>query len=382
MEERLAFFVSPHGYGHAARSSAVMAALHQRISAEFELYTTVPRWFFDESIEGLFRYHDVVCDVGFVQASALRYDLDGTVEALRDLLPFDPLLLDDLAASVLEAGCTAVLCDIAPLGIAVAERAGLPSVLIESFSWQWLYEPLHERAPDLELFGAELEQWWRKATVHIQTEPLCWRDAAADTLVDPISRAPRLEPSDVRTQLDIPLNAHVVVITMGGYAESMPFLTRLRAMSDVVFVVTGASETTRDGNLVLFSIQSAIFMLDLLRAADALVSKLGYGITAESWREGLPYAYVSRSDFREMPLLEAFVRRELLGFEIPPADFTEGGWIDRVPELLSLPRRPRAGGGADQVAEVVSALLVREGAGAGSVGGGGGGGPGLSIAAG
>jgi len=35
VEERLAFFVSPHGYGHAARSSAVMAALHQRISAEF-----------------------------------------------------------------------------------------------------------------------------------------------------------------------------------------------------------------------------------------------------------------------------------------------------------------------------------------------------------
>ena len=364
MEERLAFFVSPHGYGHAARSSAVMAALHERTSAEFELYTTVPRWFFDQSIDGLFRYHEVLCDVGFVQASALRYDLDGTVEALRDLLPFDPLVLDDLAARVLHAGCTTVLCDIAPLGIAVAERAGLPSVLIESFSWQWLYEPLYERVPDLERFGAELDQWWNKATVHIQTEPLCWRDAAVETLVDPISRAPRLERGEIRTQLDIPLDARVVVITMGGYAEGMPFLKRLRAMSDVVFVVTGASETTRDGNLILFSGQSAIYMPNLLRAADALVSKLGYGITAESWREGIPYAYVSRSDFREMPPLEAFVRRELLGFAIAPEDFAEGGWIDRVPELLSLPCRGRAAGGADQVAEVVSALLVSEGAGA------------------
>ena len=355
---RLAFFISPHGYGHAARSSAVMAALNESTGAAFELYTTVPRWFFDVSIEGLFRYNDVACDVGFVQPSALNYDLHRTVEALHDLLPFDPVLLDTLASRVLEAGCEAVLCDIAPLGIAVAERAGLPSVLIESFSWQWLYEPLHGCAPELVQFSEELERWWRKATVHIQTEPLCWRDDAADTLVDPISRVPRREREQVRTQLGIPIDARMVVITMGGYAEAMPCLKRLRAMSDVTFIVTGADETIRDGNLVLFGSQSAIFMPDLLRAADALVAKLGYGITAEAWREGLPYAFVSRRDFREMPPLEAFVQRELLGFEISSEGFAAGDWIDRVPELLSLPRQPRDGGGADQVASVVSALMV------------------------
>ncbi len=361
MEEnplRLAFFVSPHGYGHAARSSAVMAALHEKTGAEFEVFTTVPRWFFDESIEGLFRYHDVACDVGFVQASALRYDLDRTVEALHGLLPFAQAVVDDLAVRVLDAACTAVLCDIAPLGIAVGERAGLPSVLLESFSWQWLYEPLHERCPALERFSGELDRWWRKATLHIQTEPLCWRDEAVETLVDPISRAPRLEREQARAQLSIHPDARVVVITMGGYGESLPFLERLGTMSDVIFLVTGASETTREGNLMLFSSQDAIFMPDLLRAADALVAKLGYGIIAEAWSEGLPFAYVSRRDFREMPPLEAFVRRELPGFEITPEDFAQGGWIDRIPELLSFSRRPRADSGADHVAEVVSALLL------------------------
>ena len=355
---RVAFFISPHGYGHAARSSAVMAALNMVTGAEFELYTTVPRWFFDESIEGLFRYHDVACDVGFVQPSALNYNLQGTVQALHDLLPFDPDLIDGLVARVLEAGCSAVVCDIAPLGIAVAERAGLPSVLIESFSWQWLYEPLHVRAPELERFSAELDRWWSKATVHIQTEPLCWRDTAVETLVDPISRTPRLERQQIRTQLDIPLDAQVVVITMGGYSEGMPFLKRLRAMSDVTFMVTGAPETARDGNLRLFASQAAIFMPDLLRAADALVAKLGYGIIAEAWREGLPYAFVSRHGFREMPPLEAFVQSELLGFEIGPEDFADGGWIDRAPELLSLPRHPREGGGAEDVAGVIAPLLA------------------------
>jgi hypothetical protein len=108
-------------------------------------------------------------------------------------------------------------------------------------------------------------------------------------------------------------------------------------------------------------------MPDLLCAADAPVAKLGYGITAAAWLEGLPYAVVSRCDCREMPPLEEFVQRELLGFEINPEGFTVGDWIDRVPELLSLPSQPRDGGGADQVASVVSALLVEEDARAGGL---------------
>ena len=334
-----------------------MAAVHERTGAEFEIFTTVPQWFFDESLAGLFRYHEVVCDVGFVQVSALRYDLRRTVQALNDLVPFDPVLLDALSARVHEAGCSAVLCDISSLGIAVAERAQVPSVLIESFSWPWLYEPLYQRAPELERLSDELDHWWTRATMHLQTEPLCWRDPGVETLVDPISREPRMDRDEVRARLGVSPDQEVVVITMGGYAEEMHFLDRLRSMSDLVFIVTGANATTREANLRLFSNQIPIFMPDLLRASDALVAKLGYGITAEAWSEGLPYAYVSRRDFREMPPLEAFVRRELLGFEVPPEDFEGGGWIDRIPELLRLPRRPHTGSGADQVASVVVGVM-------------------------
>jgi hypothetical protein len=86
---RIAVFVSPHGFGHAARSSAVMAEAHRRSGATFDLFTTVPEWFFGESIAGGFRYHDVVVDVGFRQRSALEFDLPATVAALREHLPFD-----------------------------------------------------------------------------------------------------------------------------------------------------------------------------------------------------------------------------------------------------------------------------------------------------
>ena len=130
---RVAAFVSPHGFGHAARASAVMRAAQRLFGARFEVFTTAPLWFFEESLgASSFGYHAELVDVGFRQRSALHVDLPATVAALDDFLPFEQERIEALASRVRALGCRAVLCDIAPLGVAVAESAGLPSVLVES----------------------------------------------------------------------------------------------------------------------------------------------------------------------------------------------------------------------------------------------------------
>jgi hypothetical protein len=345
---RIAVFVSPHGFGHAARSSAVMAEIHRQSGASFDIFTSAPRWFFEESISGLFRYHEHVVDVGFRQRSALTVDLAETVAALRDLVPFDDDVVGALADQVRSAGCRAVLCDVAPLGIAVAEAAGLPSVLVENFAWGWLYAPLAEEAPGLAECGALLDGWAERATVHIQAEPMCDRRTEFESVV-PISRLPRMGRQEARAALDV--EGAVVVVTMGGYGEPLPFLDRLRVLSDVTFIVTGADATGIDGNLRLYDNNTPLFMPDVMRAADAVVAKLGYGTVAEVWREGLPFAHVTRPNSREMASLEAFVAREMSGFLLERDTFTSGAWIDRLPDLLALPRRPHEAGGAERVAE-------------------------------
>ena len=333
-----------------------MEALHQANGAEFEIFTTAPRWFFEESLSGLFNYHEVACDVGFRQASALVVDIPATVAALDDMLPFDARQVQALADVVTVSGCSAVLCDIAPMGIAVAERAGVPSVLLENFTWYWLYEPYWDEVPELARFSAELAAWRARATVLVQTEPLCEREPAA-VFVDPISREPRTDPARTREALGVGREQKVVVITMGGYGEDMSFLDALRARPEITFLITGAHETERVENLRLFSNRAPIFMPDLLRAADAVVAKIGYGMVAEVWREGIPFGFVSRADFREMPPLEAFINRELQGFEIAPEAFAQGAWIERLDELLQMPRTPRSGGGAGAVAALLAGLL-------------------------
>lgn len=329
-----------------------MAEVHRRCGASFDIFTTAPRWFFEESLGGSFRYHPVEVDVGFRQKSALEFDRDATVAALQALVPFDAAVVERLGVAVREAGASVVLCDIASMGVAVAEAAGLPSVLVENFAWSWLYEPLVGEVPELEALGSELDRWVDRATVHVQARPVCDRRGELE-LVDPISREPTLERSAARRTLDVGEADRVVVVTMGGYGEALPFLDRLYGRDDVTFLVTGAEVTGRRGNVHLFDNNTPLFMPNVLRAADAVVAKLGYGMVSEVWREGVPLAGVTRPDFREMGPLEAFARDELSGFVLAKDDYATGDWIDRLSDLFAAPRVARGPGGAPRVADVL-----------------------------
>lgn len=357
-----AVFVSPHGFGHAARASAVMGALRERTGARFELFATTPRWFFDETIPGAYTLHEVVTDVGLRQRSALEFDLEATVEALDRFLPFEEELVDELAGTVRDAGARAVLCDISPLGIAVAERAGLPSLLLENFTWPWLYEPLVARAPRLGRHAEVLEAWIRRVTARVQTEPLCRPVPEADAVVPPIGRTARRSRARVREDLGVGRETALVVLTMGGVSEPLPFLERLKELPEVHFLVTGVDRRGREGNLHLVDNGSRVYLPDVIRAADAVVAKLGYSTVAEVWNEGAPLAFVTRGDFRETGPVRRWVQEELPAFEIAGRDFAAGDWIARVPELLEMAPGARgavgeAGTGAARPAEEVARRL-------------------------
>jgi hypothetical protein len=349
---RVAAFVSPHGFGHAARASAVLLQALGRGVSGVDIFTTAPRWFFEESLGDRFRYHEEVVDVGFRQRSALRVDLRATVAALEGFLPFDESRIERLAACVRAVGAHVVLCDISPLGVAVAEAAGLPSVLVENFSWGWLYAAYVDREPRLGAFGDVLDGWSRQAGVHVQARPFCAEAPGAEG-VDPIGRPPRSDRETIRARLGLPPDRRLVVVTMGGFEEDLSFLPRLADVAGVHFLVTGAARTRVADNLHLFDNATPLYMPDVLRAADGVVAKLGYGMVAEVWREGPPFAHVTRPDFPEMPPLERYAARHTSGFLLTDEEFTSGAWIERIPELLALPRMPHEGGGASRVAEIL-----------------------------
>jgi hypothetical protein len=360
---RVAAFVSPHGFGHAARTVAILEALARRgLELHCELFTTVPRWFFDDALRVPFGWHRLVCDVGMVQRSAISEDLPATVAALARFLEDLPGAARAGAARVRELGCELVMADISPLGLAVAAEAGLPSVLVESFTWEWIYAAYEQLEPRLAGLADRLAPWFSTASLRIQTEPVC-RPVEGALSTAPVARRPRRAREAVRRELGIGPHRRAVLVTMGGSGWRPDSTDRLASWPGADCVLLGGGERMeRRGRAVLLPHRSPIAVQDLIAAVDAVVGKLGYSTVAEAWQAGTRYAFVPRRPFPESPVLEAFVGHALPSVELSAAQFERQEWLAPVEKLLDRPAAPPLGASAgprgdDQAAAAVAALL-------------------------
>ncbi len=366
MSLSIAYFISPHGFGHAARSCAIIDAVRRRSpGARFELFTAVPAWFFEQSIDGEVGYHHATCDLGLVQKNSLEEDLGETVRRLRAWLPFRRQELDELAAKVDEAGCDLVVCDVSPLGLAVARHMDKPSLLIENFTWDWVYRGYAGAEPALAEIADRLAEIFGTAGGHIQTEPLC-QPVDGALRVAPVARRPRSDRDAIRRRLQIPADAPLVMVTMGGVEWSYEGIeARLAKMPDDRWlVVPGASpEPRRLGRAVLLPHRSDFYHPDLIQASDAVIGKLGYSTVAEIHDAGVPFGYVPRPTFPESPPVEAWVRRHLPCQRIDADSFVSWGWLDQIDPLLELPRgEPGPPSGAGAIADRILEMILSPGA--------------------
>jgi hypothetical protein len=287
-----------------------------------------------------FTLHRLETDVGLVQRGPLGEDLPATVARLRVLYPPADALVARLASRLSGLGCRLVLCDISPLGIAVGRAAGLPCVLVENFTWGWIYRGCATREPGLLPFAELLDVLVGRADLRLQARPVC-QPAAGAVQVGPISRRPRTARAAMRAALGIARRRPAILVTMGGIPHGGFAVKPLLEVPGVEFILAGAARRRRRvGNVLLLPHHSGLYHPDLVAAADAVVGKIGYSTVAETCRSRVPFGYVPREGFRESAVLARWLVERGRGLEIGAAAFASGGWVRRIPDLLDLGRPP------------------------------------------
>lgn len=355
----IASFVSSHGLGHAARSVAVMEAIRDRVpSLGFDIFTSVPEWFFKQTLSEGFAYHGIPTDVGLKQRSPFEEDLAETLTDLDAFFPFKPEDIHAVGRLLKDRGCRLILCDISPMGIVVGVESGIPSLLVENFTWDWIYQGYADREPKFFPHIEFFKSTFAGADYHIQTEPVC-RHRKADLTTAPISRKPRSSAETIRQMLGINCGKPVIHITMGGIPQQYAIEEKLTAHPDLTFILSGSgSGLERTGNVVTLPYHSTFYHPDIINAADLVVGKAGYSTLAEVYYAGIPFVYVQRPTFRESDVISNFAETHMHGMAISRAQFDSGEWIDALSRFLDMPViRRREPTGADQVAEFVTRLL-------------------------
>ena len=358
MPASIAYFISSHGFGHAARAAAVMQAIgEQDPSVQFEIFTAVPSWFFQDSLSTPFSYHHLLTDFGLAQKTPFESDLGDTLRHLNEFYPISPALLDTVSNTIRRLECRIIVCDIAPMGLLVAQNVGIPSVLVENFTWDWIYQQYATVNKDINKYIDYLKPIFQSADYHIQTEPICSRQSP-DLVASPVSRKPRTARDPIRQRLGLRADANVVLITTGGIPQRYDFYKKLDGQREFTFVLPGAGpEVKISQNLIILPHQSDFYHPDLANASDAVIGKVGYSTLAEVYHAGVPFGYVARASYNESRPMVNFIRQQMSGIAVEESEFFDGKWISKMPDLLTLPRVHRQGtNGAEQIGKFILSI--------------------------
>lgn len=355
----IAYFISSHGFGHAARAAAVIEAVAKcDPSIQFDIFTAVPSWFFQDSLNSKFNYHHLLTDFGLAQITPFQSDLQETLRSLNDFYPISRTRLADIATTIRGLDPGLIICDIAPMGLLVAKDVGIPSVLVENFTWDWIYQQYEPLDKNIIKYIDYLKPIFASADYHIQTEPICSRKSS-ELITGPVSRAPRTSRNQIRQRLGLLTNGNVILITTGGIAQRYDFYSKLARLREINFVMPGAGpEINIQDNLVVLPHRSDFYHPDLANACDAVIGKVGYSTLAEVYHAGVPFGYVARADYNESGSMVNFIKQRMSGIPVEESEFIDGGWVSKINDLLKFPRVHRNDvNGAEQIGNFILALI-------------------------
>jgi UDP:flavonoid glycosyltransferase YjiC (YdhE family) len=132
--QRIAYYISSHGFGHAARQQAIIRELAKQ-GAEIHVRSASPAKFFTAASS----YHQQRYDIGMIQADALHFDIPASLNWMADFLKEQPKRIASETAFIREKGIELIVSDMPPIAFEIAEAAQLPSVAITHFTWDWVY---------------------------------------------------------------------------------------------------------------------------------------------------------------------------------------------------------------------------------------------------
>jgi len=365
------FYISGHGLGHAARAlEVVRSLLRRRPDTRIVVRSSASQWFFDASGVGPIDLQPVEVDTGIVQIDSLRID---EVETARRAAAFYATFEERVraeAALLEKMGADLVVGDVPPLAFAAAHRAGVPSIAIANFTWDWIYAHYPQFEPIAPGVIAKIRDAYRLAThalrlpIHGGFEAM----AAVTRDIPLIARHARQSKAATRTALGIDDRTVVVLASFGGHGLLLPYDAIARA-NPFTLVVTGfemgsggdhaaaasAAIGRASGRLI---VAQQFWYPDLLVAADVVISKPGYGTVSECVANGTALIYTDRGRFAENDVMAEEMPRMLRCRFMPQDDLRAGRWSSSVDALLAQPLPPPkpATDGADVAADTILAL--------------------------
>ncbi|XP_076907882.1 L-arabinokinase-like [Bidens hawaiensis] len=331
-----AYYVTGHGFGHATR---VVEVVRHLILAGHDVHvvTGAPDFVFTTEIDSprLF-LRKLVLDCGAVQADALTVDRLASLEKYSEtavaprasILATEVKWLNSIKADLVVSDVVAVACR-------AAADAGIRSVCVTNFSWDFIYAEYvmaagyHHRS-----IVWQIAEDYSHCEFLIRLPGYCPMPAFRDVIDVPlVVRRLHKSRKEVRSEMGISEDVKVVILNFGGQPAGWK-LKEEYLPPGWLCLVCGASEQELPPNFI--KLAKDVYTPDVMAASDCMLGKIGYGTVSEALAYKLPFVFVRRDYFNEEPFLRNMLEYYQGGVEMIRRDLLTGHWRPYLERATSL----------------------------------------------
>lgn len=351
--------ISSHGYGHAAQAAPVVA----RLAADHpglvvSLASALPSALLRELYGPAVKLVPPFDEVAMAMASPLDVLADDSAAAYAALHAHWEFHLARAGRRLGELACDLVLADVPYLPLAAAARVGVAGMALSSLNWADIYRAYCADAPGAGEVLGQILAAYRAAEGFIACAPALAMPDLDTRPVGPIARLGRNRRAALNDVLGLEARDRLVLVNLGGIgapvdAAGWPVTAGWR------WILPRGMGAGRDDAHGLDALGELGFaFIDLLRSADAFVTKPGYGGVVEAGCNGVPVLYVPRGDWPEEPGLIAWLRAAVPAAEIGRDALAAGALAEPLENLLAQPRPdPPAPTGIEEAASLIAPRL-------------------------
>lgn len=340
-----AYYVTGHGFGHATR---VVEVVRHLILAGHDVHvvTGAPDFVFTTEVQSprLF-LRKLVLDCGAVQADALTVDRLASLEKYSEtavaprasILATEVEWLNSIKADLVVSDVVAVACR-------AAADAGIRSVCVTNFSWDFIYAEYvmaagyHHRS-----IVWQIAEDYSHCEFLIRLPGYCPMPAFRDVIDVPlVVRRLHKSRKEVRSEMRISEDVKLVILNFGGQPAGWK-LKEEYLPPGWLCLVCGASEQELPPNFI--KLAKDTYTPDVMAASDCMLGKIGYGTVSEALAYKLPFVFVRRDYFNEEPFLRNMLEYYQGGVEMIRRDLLTGHWRPYLERATSL--KPSFDGGVN-----------------------------------
>jgi hypothetical protein len=334
----IAYYISAHGYGHGVRSCSIIRAINRLYPRlNIQIVTRLPAGFINSQLEckqGSLRAESF--DIGMTQIDSIRVDVSATLERIRQLYSERRGRVEREAEFLKRQGIDLIVVDIPALPVEAASHAGIPSVAVGNFGWDWIYSEFLTQDPGWEPIVNILREEYAKTDLLLRL-PFCEEMSAFPRVEDiPLLASPgkdRRAEISCLTQSDPGKKWILLSFTTLEWNDES--LDKIERVNEYEFFTVRPLEWRRKNIHALDP--GRMTYPDMLCSMDAVISKPGFGILSDCIANRKPLIYADRCNFLEYPVLVEAIQKYIKHIHIPATKLYLGDLTESLEQIWHRP---------------------------------------------